>query len=55
VSINILSNHLLVITRCPVTDRDCEQLAAIRRIRLTLLFTYSGIDDQQVEPYSLWS
>jgi DNA repair photolyase len=46
-----LRNHLLLITRCPVTEGDCEQLATTRHIRPTLLFTYSGIDDQRIEPY----
>lgn len=46
-----LRNHLLLITRCPVTQRDCERLAATRNVRLTVLFTYSGIPDQRIEPY----
>ncbi len=46
-----LRNHLLIITRYRVTDRDCEQLAATRHLRLTLLFTYSGIEDRRIEPY----
>jgi DNA repair photolyase len=46
-----LRNHLLIITRYRVTDRDCEQLAAARHLRLTLLFTYSGIDDRRIERY----
>jgi hypothetical protein len=46
-----LRNHLLLVTRCPVTESDCEQLAAIRHIRLTLLVTYSGIDNRRIEPY----
>lgn len=47
-----LRNHVLVITRCRVRDQDCERLAAIRNLKLTLLITYSGIDDRRVEPYS---
>lgn len=46
-----LRNHVLVITRCPVSDADCERLAALSHVRLTLLFTYSGIEDQRIEPY----
>jgi DNA repair photolyase len=46
-----LRNHLLVITRCKVSDSDCERLAAIGSLRITLLFTYSGIDDSRIEPY----
>jgi DNA repair photolyase len=46
-----LRNHLLLITRCKVTDSDCERLAAIAHLRLTLLLTYSGIEDRRIEPY----
>jgi DNA repair photolyase len=46
-----LRNHVLLITRCKVSDDDCERLAAVAGIRLTLLFTYSGIDDPRIEPY----
>jgi DNA repair photolyase len=46
-----LRNHMLVITRCKVSDSDCDRLAAIANLRLTLLFTYSGIDDSRIEPY----
>lgn len=46
-----LRNHMLVITRCKVSDSDCRRLAALRHLRLTLLFTYSGIDDSRIEPY----
>jgi DNA repair photolyase len=46
-----LRNHVLVITRCKVSERDCGRLAALRHVRLTLLFTYSGIGDLRIEPY----
>jgi DNA repair photolyase len=46
-----LRNHMLIITRYRITDRDCEQLAATRHLRLTLLLTYSGIEDRRIEPY----
>lgn len=46
-----LRNHVLVITRCKVSASDCQRLAALRHLRLTLLFTYSGIDDSRIEPY----
>jgi DNA repair photolyase len=46
-----LRNHMLVITRCKVSDSDCDRLTGLANLRLTLLFTYSGIDDQRVEPY----
>jgi DNA repair photolyase len=45
-----LRNHVLVITRFHVTEEDCACLNEIRNIRLTLLVTYSGIDDAQIEP-----
>ncbi len=46
-----LTNHVLVITRHQVKHEDLERLNQIKNIRLTLLFTYSGIDDRRIEPY----
>ncbi len=46
-----LRNHVLVITRYKVTGQDCERLNELRNVKLTLLFTYSGIDDKRIEPY----
>lgn len=46
-----LTNHVLVITRHQVKPEDTERLNQIRNIKLTLLFTYSGIDDKRIEPY----
>jgi DNA repair photolyase len=46
-----LTNHVLVITRAVVRDADCARLNALRHLKLTLLFTYSGIEDRRVEPY----
>jgi DNA repair photolyase len=46
-----LRNHVLIITRCRVREEDCERLAGNRHLKLTLLFTYSGIDDRRIEPY----
>jgi DNA repair photolyase len=45
-----LRNHLLIISRLRLTDDDCEQFNTVRNLRLTLLFTYSGIDDHRIEP-----
>ncbi len=45
-----LTNHLLVITRFKVTREDCDRLNRIRNLKITLLITYSGIEDKQVEP-----
>ncbi len=42
---------MLVITRCRVRAEDCERLAGISNLKLSLLFTYSGIDDRRIEPY----
>ncbi|PKW13555.1 hypothetical protein [Saccharopolyspora spinosa] len=45
-----LTNHVLVITRYPVLPEDCDRLNKLRNVKLTMLFTYSGIDDRRVEP-----
>lgn len=47
-----LDNLVLLITRFTVTDRDMAALEALRNLRVTLLFTYSGIDDARIEPIS---
>lgn len=47
-----LTNHVLVITRFHVTAEDCDRLNQLRNLRLTLLITYSGIDDKKIEPVS---
>ncbi|HLL68044.1 MAG TPA: hypothetical protein VK453_20355 [Micromonosporaceae bacterium] len=44
------TNHVLVITRFKVTEVDMAVLERLRHIRVTLLFTYSGISDARVEP-----
>jgi len=46
-----LRNHVLVITRAQMKPSDVNRLNALRNLKLTLLFTYSGIDDQRIEPY----
>jgi hypothetical protein len=46
-----LCNHVLVITRHQMRAQDAERLNQLRHIKLTLLFTYSGIDTKQIEPY----
>lgn len=43
-------NHLLIITRFRLTEEDCARLNRVKHLRLTVLFTYSGIDDERVEP-----
>lgn len=46
-----LTNHVLVITRHRVKDEDCDRLNRLRHVKVTLLFTYSGITDTRIEPY----
>jgi DNA repair photolyase len=46
-----LSNHVLVITRCAMKPEDAARLNQLRHVKVTLLFTYSGIDDKRIEPY----
>jgi DNA repair photolyase len=46
-----LTNHVLVITRAQMKPEDRERLDQLKHIKLTLLFTYSGIEDQRIEPY----
>jgi len=46
-----LTNHVLVITRHQMKAQDAERFNQLRHIKLTLLFTYSGIDNKQIEPY----
>jgi DNA repair photolyase len=45
-----LDNLILIITRFRVTARDMQALEALRNLRVTLLFTYSGITDPRIEP-----
>ena len=46
-----LRNHVLVITRYRVDPEDCARLNVVTSVRVTLLFTYSGIDDKRIEPF----
>jgi len=46
-----LTNHVLVITRHQLKPEDADRLNRLHHLKVTLLFTYSGIDNQQVEPY----
>lgn len=45
-----LTNHVLVISRWKLNVEDCLRFNQLRHIRLTLLFTWSGIVDPRVEP-----
>ena len=46
-----LRNHVLIITRHQMKPGDIDRLNALRHLKVTLLFTYSGIDDRRIEPY----
>jgi len=46
-----LRNHVLVITRHQMKPSDIEQLNQLANLKVTLLFTYSGIQDKRIEPY----
>ena len=46
-----LRNHVLVITRHQMKPEDIARLNELANIKLTLLFTYSGIEDKRIEPY----
>ena len=46
-----LTNHVLVITRHQMKPSDIDRLNQLKHLKLTLLFTYSGIDNTDVEPY----
>lgn len=48
-----LTNHVLVITRHQMKPEDADRLNQLRYVKVTLLFTYSGIDNKQIEPYPL--
>lgn len=45
-----LRNHVLVITRWKVTAEDVERLERLQNLRMTVLCTWSGIDDRRIEP-----
>lgn len=44
-------NHVLVITRHQMKPEDIARLNQLRHLKVTLLFTYSGIEDKRIEPY----
>lgn len=46
-----LRNHVLVITRHQMKPADVERLNQLVNVKVTLLFTYSGIEDTRIEPY----
>jgi DNA repair photolyase len=46
-----LGNHVLVITRHQMKPEDNERLNQLQHVKVTLLFTYSGIQNKDIEPY----
>lgn len=46
-----LTNHVLVITRHQMKPDDIVRLEQLRHLKVTLLFTYSGIQNKEIEPY----
>lgn len=46
-----LTNHVLVITRHQMKPDDIDRLNQLQHVKVTLLFTYSGIDNKDIEPY----
>jgi DNA repair photolyase len=46
-----LTNHVLVITRHQMKCEDVLRLNLFRHLKVTLLFTYSGIDNEDIEPH----
>jgi DNA repair photolyase len=47
-----LTNHVLVISRCRMQTEDVERLNQLVSLKVTLLFTYSGIEDKRIEPFA---
>jgi len=45
-----LKNSVLVITRWKIEPDDVERLERLKNLRLTILVTWSGIEDARVEP-----
>ncbi|MUL41571.1 hypothetical protein FZ103_10350 [Streptomonospora sp. PA3] len=45
-----MTNLVLIITRFHITEQDMAALEALQHVRVSLLFTYSGIADARVEP-----
>ncbi|MEJ0050141.1 MAG: radical SAM protein [Methylovirgula sp.] len=45
-----LKNHLLIITRWIIEAADVEKLERLRNLKVTILVTWSGIEDARIEP-----
>ena len=46
-----LRNHVLVITRHQMKPSDVDRLNNLVNLKVTLLFSYSGIENKHIEPY----
>ncbi|MGE5287660.1 MAG: hypothetical protein ACM3ML_10740 [Micromonosporaceae bacterium] len=46
-----LRNHVLVITRHRMKLEDAHRLNRLQHLKVSLLFTYSGIRDKRIEPF----
>ena len=47
-----LKNDVQLITRYRVLKEDCDFLNGLKNLRVTLLVTYSGIEEESIEPIS---
>ena len=47
-----LKNLLLLITRCKITEDDAKKLNQFLPLKVAVLVTYSGIQDEKIEPVS---
>lgn len=53
----VLTNHVFVITRYHLITRyqmkpeDGHRLNQLRHLKVTLLFTYSGVENKKIHPY----
>lgn len=45
-----LKNNVILITRWKVTEDDCKRFNELKNIKLTIFITYSGIEDEKIEP-----
>jgi DNA repair photolyase len=46
-----LRNHTLIITRCRMNPDDAHRLNQLRCLKVSVLFTHSGIEDKRIEPH----
>lgn len=45
-----IKNIVMLITRLEITEKDLEFLESLKYIRVTIFFTFSGIEDSRIEP-----